>query len=145
MSPSLPIDPGAVAGKARDVLAKVRPGPLEGRRSLPIDRDPEEIRALWAKADARLAVLDEVPVEDATLEFGPGKPDWGTTVTVSVKLSAPVPGMAAQTYAGKVVRRLKALAETGEVPTTAFNPSARPDAGEASGDSQPTDTQGATT
>jgi hypothetical protein len=32
---------------------------------------------------------------------------------------------------GKAVRRLKALCETGEIPNTDFNPSARSDAGEA--------------
>jgi hypothetical protein len=37
---------------------------------------------------------------------------------------------AGQALAGKAVRRLKALAETGEVPTTEGNPSARGDAGE---------------
>ena len=52
------------------------------------------------------------------------------SVTVTLRLEAAVPGMAAQVLAGKVVRRLKALAETGEVPTTAHNPSARPDAQE---------------
>jgi hypothetical protein len=40
--------------------------------------------------------------------------------------------MAANTLAGKVVRRLKALAEAGEVPTTAHNPAGRADAGEPS-------------
>jgi hypothetical protein len=73
-------------------------------------------------------VLDGVPVADASLEFGPQAGDWGMTVTVTLRLEAAVPGMAAQVLAGKVVRRLKALAETGEVPTTAHNPSARADA-----------------
>jgi hypothetical protein len=40
--------------------------------------------------------------------------------------------MAAQVLAGKVVRRLKALVEASEVPTTAHNPSGRTDAGEPS-------------
>jgi hypothetical protein len=38
--------------------------------------------------------------------------------------------MATQVLAGKAVRRLKALCETGEIPSTEFNPSARGDAGE---------------
>ncbi len=42
------------------------------------------------------------------------------------------PGMATQVLAGKAVRRLKALCETGEIPNTDFNPSARDDAGERS-------------
>ena len=41
-----------------------------------------------------------------------------------------MPDIGAQTLAGKAVRRLKALAETGEVPTTARNPAYRSDAGE---------------
>ena len=120
----------AVADKAREVIAKVRPGPLEGQRSLPIRSDPDELRRLWADADARAAVLDGVPVADATIDVGPRAGDWGLTVTVTLRLEAAVPGMAAQVLAGKVVRRLKALAETGEVPTTAHNPSARADAQE---------------
>jgi len=121
----------AVADKAREVIAKVRPGLLEGRRSLPIRSDPDELKRLWADADARAAVLDGVPVADASLEFGPQAGDWGRTVTVALQLEAAVPGIAAQVLAGKVVRRLKALAETGEVPTTAQNPSARGDAQES--------------
>jgi hypothetical protein len=120
-----------VADKARGVLAKVRPASTQGRRSLPIRADADEILTLWADADARAAVLDGIPVADASLEFGPAVRDWGTIVTVDLRLEAPVAGMATQTLAGKVVRRLKALAETGAVPTTAHNPSARPDAEES--------------
>jgi hypothetical protein len=75
-------------------------------------------------------MLDGIPVADASLRVGDTTDAWGTTVTVRLRLSAPVPGMAAQALAGKAVRRLKALAETGEVPTTDHNPSARADAGE---------------
>ncbi len=120
----------AVADKTREVIAKVRPGPLEGRRSLPIRSDPDELRRIWADADGRAAVLEGIPVADATLEFGAHDGDWGQTVTVALRLEAAVPGVAAQVLAGKIVRRLKALAETGEVPTTAHNPSARGDAQE---------------
>lgn len=115
----------AVAGKAREVLAKIRPPSTEGRRSLPIRSDPEELRRLWADADARAAILEDLPVADATLDFGPPAGDWGVIVTLSLRLETPVPGMATQVLAGKVVRRLKALAETGEVPSTAHNPSGR--------------------
>ena len=120
----------AVAEKAREVIAKVRPGALEGRRSLPIRSDADELRRLWADADGRAAVLEGIPVADALLEFGPQVGDWGRTVTVTLRLESAVPGVATQVLAGKVVRRLKALAETGEVPTTAHNPSARADAEE---------------
>jgi hypothetical protein len=123
-------NPRVIADKARDVMARVRPGPLEARRSLPIRGDADEMRRLWADADARRAVLDGIPVADATLDFGDEVRDWGRVVTVTLQLQTPVPGMAAATLAGKVVRRLKALVEAGEVPTTAYNPSARPDAGE---------------
>ena len=121
----------AVAVKAREVIAKVRPGPLEGRRSLPIRGDADELKRLWADADGRATVLEGIPVADASLAFGPQVGDWGRTVTVTLQLEAAVPGMAVQVLAGKVVRRLKALAETGEVPTTAQNPSARGDAQES--------------
>jgi hypothetical protein len=126
----VPVDPRAVADKAREALAKVRPGTADGRRSLPIRAEPDEIRRLWADADTRAAVLEGIPVADASLQFGPVMGDWGTKVTVELRLEAPVPGMATQTLAGKVVRRLKAVAETGEVPTTAHNPSWRADSGE---------------
>ena len=119
-----------VADKARQVAAKVRPGPIEARRSLPIRRPAGEIRAAWDDADVRRKLLDGIPVADASLELGEDDRDWGTAATVRLDLSAPVPGMAAQTLAGKAVRRLKALCETGELPTTDFNPSARSDAGE---------------
>ena len=122
----------AVTDKAREVMAKVRPGPLHARRSLPIRAGADEIRRVWAEADGRAAVLDEIPAADVSLDFGEELEGWGTVVTADLTLEAPVPGMAAQVLAGKVVRRLKALVETGEVPTTAHNPAARPDAGEPS-------------
>jgi hypothetical protein len=69
-------------------------------------------------------------VRDASLEIGEEDRDWGHTVTIGLELSSPMPGTAAQALAGKAVRRLKALCETGEIPNTDFNPSARDDAGE---------------
>jgi hypothetical protein len=130
MTPSVPVDPRAVAGKAREVIAKVRPGATRARRSLPIRREPHEIRRVWADADGRAAVLEGIPVADVSLDFGPEDSEWGTIVTVDLRLESATPGVAVQALAGKVVRRLKALAETGEVPTTAANPSGRSDAGE---------------
>ena len=124
------VNPRAVADKAREVIERVRPGPTHGHRSLPIRRPAEDIRALWGDSAARTAVLAGIPVADARMEVGEPDGEWGTTVSIDLDLSAPVPGMAAQTLAGKAVRRLKSLAETGEVPTTDRNPSARPDAGE---------------
>jgi hypothetical protein len=133
MPPDLSATSQAVADKARAVLARVRPQATEGRRSLPIRRPAADLPALWSDADARAAVLAGIPVADASLEVGRDAGAWGTIVTVGLRLEAPVPGMAADVLAGKVVRRLKALAETGEVPTTAANPSARADAGEGAG------------
>ncbi len=130
MSPHIPAQARAVADKAREAIAKVRPGALEGHRSLPIRRPASEVLALWDDPQARTAVLDGIPVAGASIEAGEQVRDWGTTVTVRLELSAPVPGIGSQILAGKAVRRLKALAETGEVPTTERNPSARPDAGE---------------
>ena len=123
--------PRAVANKARQVIAKVRPGSAEGRRSLPIRRTPEQIQARWDEPALRAAILKDLPSADASISIGAPDRDWGTTVTLELRLSAPVPGMATQTLAGKAVRRLKALCETGEIPNTDFNPSARSDAGES--------------
>lgn len=114
-----------VTEKAREVIAKVRPGATEGHRSLPIRGSQEEIRRLWEDATTRAAILDGIPVAEADLAFGEEISGWGQVTTVDLKLQAAVPGMATQTLAGKAVRRLKALAETGEVPTTKGNPAAR--------------------
>ena len=118
-----------VADKARQAISKVRRSATEGRRSLPIRRAPEDIRARWEEPQLRAAILEGIPVQDASLEIGDEDRDWGRTVTLRLELSAPVPGAATQTLAGKAVRRLKALCETGEIPNTDFNPSARADAG----------------
>lgn len=115
---------------ARQVIAKVRPGSAEGRRSLPIRCTPEQIRARWGEPELRAAILEDVPVADASISIGGPDRDWGTTVTLELRLSAPVPGMATQALTGKAVRRLKALCETGEIPTTASNPSTGEDVGE---------------
>jgi hypothetical protein len=125
MTPQLSSSPRAMADKAREVAAKVRPGATEGRRSLPIRCPQEEIRRLWEDSAALAKVLGGMPVAEAFLQFGPDIPGWGTTATVALKLEAAVPGLATQTLAGRAVRRLKALAETGEVPTTEHNPSGR--------------------
>jgi hypothetical protein len=127
MTLQVPVNPRAVAGKAREVIALVRPGPTEGRRSLPIRRSDAEIRRLWEDATTRETLLDEIAVAEASLEIGDKVRDWGTITTVHLRLHSAVPGMATHLLAGKVVRRLKALAETGEVPTTERNPSARED------------------
>ena len=122
--------PRDVADKARQVIAKVRPGSSQGRRSLPIRCEPDKIRARWEEPQLRAGILHEIPVADASLTIGEPDRDWGRTVTIDLQLSAPVAGMATQVLAGKAVRRLKALCETGEIPNTDCNPSARADAAE---------------
>jgi hypothetical protein len=89
-------------------------GPL--RRSLTIAAAPDELRRLW----------NELPDEDTegTIETRPGPEDWGTVVTLTV--DAP-DGRLSGAFAERSLRRLKSLAETGEVPTTERNPSARAD------------------
>jgi hypothetical protein len=122
--------PRVVTDTARNVIAKVRPASMQGRRSLPIRREPDEIRARWEEPHLRAAILQDIPVVNASLTIGEPDRDWGRAVTLELKLSAPVPGIATQALTGKALRRLKALCETGEIPNTDFNPSARSDAGE---------------
>jgi hypothetical protein len=124
--------PRRIADKAQDVISKVLPGDAEGRRSLPIRSEPQDIQARWDEPQLRAAILEGIPVRDASIEIGGEDRDWGRTVTLHVELTGPVAGMATQTLAGKAVRRLKALCETGEIPNTDFNPSARADGGERS-------------
>lgn len=50
---------------------------------------------------------------------------------MDLTLTTAMPGVATNTLAGRALRRLKSLCETGEIPTTDHNPSARADAGEA--------------
>ncbi len=119
-----------VAGKARQAIAKVLPGATEATRSLPIRRSPDEIRARWDQPELRKAILQDIPVADAQLEIGDEDRDWGRTTTLHLKLTASMPEIATPVLAGKALRRLKSLAETGEIQNTDFNPSARDDAGE---------------
>ncbi len=104
-------------------------GTDEARRALPIRRDPSAVRALWDDPAARAAVLDGVPATEATLAFGADARDGGIVTELTVRLDAPMPAPAAQALAGRAVRRLKALAESGEVPTKERNPSGREEAG----------------
>lgn len=130
MPPQVPESARAVVDKARETYAKIRPGDPSGRRSLPIRGSVEEIEAAWRDPAGRAAALDGLPVADASLVVGEPDRDFGRTVTLSLQLDAAVPGMATPLLAGKALRRLKALVETGEVPTTDHNPSYRADAGQ---------------
>jgi hypothetical protein len=130
MNLQLPVEPRVVTERLRDVITHLRPGSAHGRRSLPIRCSADQLRALWEDPRARAAVLDGLGASGAELDVGGPAGDWGTVATIRLELEAPLPGMAAQVLAGKAVRRLKALAEAGEVPTTDHNPSGRSDAGE---------------
>ena len=121
---------GGIVDKARSVAARVGMGENEASRSLPIRHEPQDIRALWDMPDMRAAIFEGIPVKAATLTVGEPDRDWGRTVTLHLELTEALPDMATQALAGKVLRRLKALCETGEIPTTDRNPSAREDAGE---------------
>jgi hypothetical protein len=130
MAPQVPESVRAVVDKARETYAKIHPGDPAGRRSLPIRGSVEEIEATWRDPVGRATALDGLAVADAAIAIGEQDRDFGRTVTLSVRLEAAVPGMATEVLAGKAVRRLKALVETGEVPTTEHNPAYRPDAGQ---------------
>jgi hypothetical protein len=131
MPPQVPDLARAAVGRARGMYAKVRPGDAHARRSLPIRAEAAELQALWTRPDAREAVLAGLPpVADVVLTVGGEDRDFGRTATLELTLDAALPGTATHVLAGKALRRLKALAETGEVPTTDHNPAYRPDAGQ---------------
>jgi hypothetical protein len=131
MAPQVPEAARSALDKARDMYNKVRPGDPVGRRSLPIRATAAEIEARWAEADVRHAVLAGLPpVADVALEVGEQDRDFGRTTTLRLELDAALPDMATDVLTGKALRRLKALVETGEVPTTDHNPAFRADAGQ---------------
>ena len=77
----------------------------------------------------------ELPNEGELL-FGPGRPGWGTEVRFTWRLDPPGGALgelvARRTHAphaigALVLRRFKSLAENGEVPTLAHNPTTRED------------------
>jgi hypothetical protein len=131
MPPQVPDLARAAVDRARDMYAKIRPGDPHARRSLPIRAEAGALEALWARPETREAVLAGLPpIADVSLTVGAEDRDFGRTATLELTLEAAAPTMATHILAGKAVRRLKALAETGEVPTTDHNPAYRPDAGE---------------
>jgi hypothetical protein len=119
-----------LAYTALAAVARIRSGTRVAQRSLPIRASADDIRRSWDDPAGRAAVLNEMEVVDGSLELRDEAGDWGTIAVVGLVLETSMPQMAAQTLAGKAVRRLKALAETGEVPNTKRNPSGRSDAGE---------------
>ncbi|MEI5675619.1 MULTISPECIES: hypothetical protein [unclassified Nocardioides] len=74
-------------------------------------------------------VVDPMRVSGA-VSFVAAPQDLGTEVTLTLVLEDPMPGggdLAVGAMAHKALRRAKALAETGEIPTLDHNPSARHD------------------
>ena len=77
------------------------------------------------------------PQLEGALELARAPGDWGTQVTLRMSLEAPGGGVGRalakmfdrvpKLFAEKALRRLKSLAETGEVPTLRHNPAARND------------------
>lgn len=126
----------------------------DATRVLTVGRTPEEVRASLADRTVLTQVLAEPYTGDpstwtvevleeveervrftarsgqddplqvtGSFAFATAPQDLGTEVTLALQLSGP--DLAAGATAHKVLRRTKALLETGEVPTTAHNPSAR--------------------
>jgi hypothetical protein len=122
----------ALYERTRELIVRGGPGVSTASRSLFVRRDGEGLRNLWSDRAARAAVLDGIPVRAASADFGDEAGLWGRTATVRLDLATPMPRSAAQILAGKAVRRLKTLAETGEIPTTEGNPSFRTTRREAS-------------
>jgi uncharacterized membrane protein len=76
---------------------------------------------------------------EGELLFGPGRPGWGTEVQFTWRFDPPGGALGdlvarlthaahpAHAMAALILRRFKSLAETGEVPTLAHNPTTRED------------------
>jgi hypothetical protein len=135
-------------------------GGSPARRVLTIGCSADELRELWSDPERLGRVMAEpytadpspwvAAVEESSPEavrfvarsrqgaplsargavtFRPAPQDLGTEVTLELRLDAPA--VAAGAAAHKALRRAKSLAETGEIPTTADNPSARHEPQEA--------------
>lgn len=139
-------------GELVDRLRGDTPGP-DARRSLTVGRPADELRALWGNPEhlghilaepytghpspwtAEVRQADEIVAFEGrsgqeeplratgTVSFAPAPQDLGTVVTLELHLDGPDP--AAGATAAKALRRAKALAETGEIPTLAGNVSGR--------------------
>lgn len=72
-----------------------------------------------------------------SFSFATAPQELGTEVSLALDLDGP--DLAAGAMAHKALRRLKALAETGEIPTLAHNTSAREDQGDLAETPEPTD------
>jgi len=82
----------------------------------------------------RWETLPDAPVRnEGAFVLRPAPGEWGTEVTLRLGLHLPTPvarladalNLVPRTLLGGVLRRLKSLVETGEIPNTAANPAAR--------------------
>lgn len=105
-------------------------GSTEASAPLPIRGNPQKVIKTWARLKDREAILEGMAVREAALGRGDDQGTFGTTFIVDLVLEEPLPDIATKELAGKAVRRLKALVETGEIPNTEKNPAYREDAGE---------------
>jgi hypothetical protein len=121
MSPSIPSAVKGAADAVQDILPFRQPAPI---RSITIGRAPDDLLALWSDVETRKIAFERDELPESELRLEPAPAEWGTVVRLKVEEA--LPGV----LVAKVLRRFKALAEASEVPTTAFNPSARPDGGE---------------
>jgi hypothetical protein len=121
MTPSIPSAVKDAAGAVQDLLPFKQPAPI---RSVTIGRAPDDLLALWSDPETRRIAFERDDLPESELRLEPAPAEWGTVVRLKVEEA--LPGV----LVAKVLRRFKALAEASEVPTTAHNPSARPDAGE---------------
>jgi uncharacterized membrane protein len=74
---------------------------------------------------------------EGSVRFRPGPADWGTEVTLTIRLDPPtgllgaaaavLPAAVPKIAVAKALRRFKNLAETGEIPRTEPQPTARAD------------------
>src|ERR1700710_1190123 len=111
--PTIPQSRSEVVASAQKIMARLNPGPRAVSRSLPIRGAVGHVREQWDAHQAE--ILDGIPSHSAQLSEGADQGDWGTTWTLRLQLDAPLPAKAGQLMAGKAVRRLKSLTETGEM------------------------------
>jgi len=80
--------------------------------------------------------LEGAPLpNEGTVRFSPAPGDWGTEAMLCLRFDPPGGplgnravkrlNIVPRVLADKILRRFKSLAETGEIPTLAYNPSAR--------------------
>ena len=99
------------------ILAEPWTGTPRGFRAEVLERGERRVAFRGRPADA------DAPELTGVVTLAPGRPDLGTLVTLQLDSAAPALALGAAAH--KALRRAKALAETGEIPTLAHNPSGR--------------------